>query len=815
MAKKTRGVLRRIFTSIVSLLLICILTTAICGVAFAWYIHAYIKPNADLNIDELGMNFTSFIYVKNPDTGEYYEYQKLHGQENRVWVDMEDIPQQLGEAFIAIEDQRFYTHKGVDWKRTTGAVMNYLTGNGSYGGSTITQQLIKNLTEDNEYSVKRKINEIFRALALEEQINDKDRILEMYMNTIPFGQHAYGVKAAAKTYFNKDVSDLSLAECAVIAGITNAPTRYNPFTHPENTKTRQTLILNAMCEQGFVTEQERDAALAEELVYQRPADESGTSEPYSYFTDTVYNDVVNDLQEQLGYSYIRAVDAVTSGGLKIYTTMDPNIQSIMEDVYTDESNFPKTSKNGILPQSAMVVLKPNGEIAGIVGGRGEKTASLVQNRATLTTRQPGSSIKPVAVYGPSMDAGIITPYTVMEDGPYMDINGSAWPKNDNGVYSGPVLLKTAVAKSINTIAVKTLAELTPEKSYQFLTQKLGFTHLVGSRTTSSGSVLSDISLAPLALGGLTDGVTVREMAGAYTIFLNGGNYYAPHSYTKVLDSSGATILSYEDLEPVVAFENEKTSYYMNETLQEVVKSGTARSAKISGMDTAGKTGTTTSNRDRWFCGYTPYYVGATWFGYDENYKLTGLGYVNPSVTLWKAVMSRIHEDLPNASFPSPGEGFTKHTYCTETGLLPVAGCPTAVGYFYEGDLPTETCPGHVTQEVVPEVPADGADATTPDGSAVTPTDGSESSDTTTPATPGGTNDTPTTDDSGNADSTPPTNTTTPANNTAGTTPGNTTGDTAPATNGTTPATEPSTPVTEPPTSATTTKPTTSPNDPEA
>ncbi len=786
----------------VSLLLICILTAAICGVAFAWYIHAYIKPNADLNIDELGMNFTSFIYVKNPDTGEYYEYQKLHGQENRVWVDMEDIPEQLGQAFIAIEDQRFYTHQGVDWKRTAGAVMNYLTGNGSYGGSTITQQLIKNLTEDNEYSVKRKINEIFRARALEEQINDKDRILEMYMNTIPFGQHAYGVKAAAKTYFNKDVSNLSLAECAVIAGITNAPTRYNPFNHPDNTKARQTLILNAMCEQGFITEQERDAALAEELVYQRPADETGTTEPYSYFTDTVYNDVVNDLQEQLGYSYIRAVDAVTSGGLKIYATMDPNVQAIMDDVYTDESNFPDTSKNGILPQSAMVVLKPNGEIAGIVGGRGEKTASLVQNRATLTTRQPGSSIKPVAVYGPAMDAGIITPYTVMEDGPYMDINGSPWPKNDNGVYSGSVLLKTAVAKSINTIAVKTLGELTPEKSYQFLTQKLGFTHLVGSRTTSSGSVLSDIALAPLALGGLTDGVTVREMAGAYTIFLNQGNYYTPHSYTKVLDSSGATILSYEDLEPVVAFENEKTAYYMNETLQEVVSSGTARSAKISGMDTAGKTGTTTSNRDRWFCGYTPYYVGATWFGYDENYKLTGLGYVNPSVTLWKAVMSRIHEDLPNASFPSPGEGFTKHSYCTETGLLPGASCPTAVGYFYEGDLPTETCPGHATEEVTPEVPTDDATATTPDATGTLP-DGTQGSGTTTPSDNNGT----TAPDSGNADSTSPSTGTTPANNSTG----NTTPATNPPTNNTTPTTEPSAPVTEPSTPTTTT----SPNDPEA
>lgn len=693
MAKRKKEKTHPIRTFFVSIFLICILTGAICSLAFAWYIRAYIQPNADLNIDELGMNFTSFIYVKNPDSGEYYEYEKLHGQENRIWVDMEDIPDELGEAFVAIEDQRFYSHKGVDWKRTGGAVINYLTGSGSYGGSTITQQLIKNLTEDNEYSVKRKINEIFRALALEKQIDDKDRILEMYMNTIPFGQHAYGVQAAAKTYFNKDVSQLDLAECAAIAGITNAPTRYNPFRHPENTKARQTLILNAMRDQGFITDSECKKALAEPLNYQRPADEQGETEPYSYFTDTIYNDVVNDLIDKLGYSYIRAVDAVTSGGLQIYSTMNPKVQNIMETVYTDDSNFPSISKNGVKPQSAMVVLTPDGGIAGIVGGRGQKTASLVQNRATLTTRQPGSSIKPISVYGPAMDAGIITPYSVMRDEPYTEINGSPWPRNDSGSYSGNILIRNAVAKSVNTIAVKTLAELTPEASYNFLTEKLNFRHLVGSRTASNGKVYSDIGLAALGLGGLTDGVTVREMAGAYTIFLNQGQFYEPHSYTKVLDSSGATLLSYEDKAPVIAFENEKTAYYMNETLKGVVSFGTARAAKIDGMDTAGKTGTTTANRDRWFCGYTPYYIGACWFGYDENYKLSGLR-SNPATNLWKTVMSQIHQGLENKTFPEPETGFSKISYCTETGLLPRSSCPTATGYFYEGDEPQETCHGH-------------------------------------------------------------------------------------------------------------------------
>lgn len=702
LATRKKNKTHKVRTFLVSLLLVCITTAAICGIAFAWYIHTYINPNIDLDINALGMNFTSIIYAKEEGSDAYVEYEKLHGTENRIWADLNTIPKELGQAFVAIEDQRFYTHGGVDWKRTAGAVVDWVTGKGSYGGSTLTQQLIKNMTDDDDYSVKRKITEILRALALEKKLDDKDKILELYMNTIYLGRNAYGVKTAAMTYFNTPLEQLSLAQCAALAGITNNPSYYDPFRFPENTKKRQTTILSEMQKQQMITESEYAAAVAEPLNYQRPADEGENAEPYSYFTDTVIRDVINDLVEQKGYSRQLANALVTSGGLKIYATVDTKVQNIMEEVYADEKNFPKISKNGLKPESAMVITTPQGEIAGIIGGRGEKTGSLGLNRATQSVRQPGSSIKPISVYGPAMDAGLITPYTGLVDEPFKKIDGKDWPRNDNRQYTGPIILKNAVARSVNTIAVKVLAELTPQASYEFLTEKLGVKSLVGSRTTAKGTVQTDIDLAPLALGGLTDGMTVREMAAAYTIFPNDGKFIKPHTYTKVVDSDGAVLLSNEELQPVVAFENEKTSYYMNEVLQGVTTSGgTAASAKIKGMATAGKTGTTTANKDRWFCGYTPYYVGACWFGYDKEYNLSGLS-SNPATNLWKAVMSRIHEDLPDKNFEK-NEDFISRSYCTITGLKPNTGCTTASGSFAKGDEPKENCAGHAV-EPLPEDP---------------------------------------------------------------------------------------------------------------
>ena len=673
-------VMRKLAFILMTLLLIGILCGCICGLAGVWYIREYVEPNTYIDVSKIGMNFTSLIYAKNPDTGDFFEYETLSGDENRVWANLDEIPLDLQQAVVAIEDQRFYQHKGVDWKRTIKGVLNWVTGD-SGGGSTITQQLIKNLLDEKDYSIQRKVYEIFRALKLEETLNgDKNRILEMYLNTIYLGNRCYGVKTAAETYFGKELSDLNLAECAALAGITNNPSKYNPFRYPENVKMRQEIILEQMKQQGLITEEKYKSAMAYELDYYTEENEQ-KSGPTSWFTDAVIQDVINDLCEQYGYDRTIARNIVYSGGLQIYATIDINVQQGMDEVYSNEENFPSASKNGTLPQSAMVVCDKQGNILGLVGARGEKTTTGDLNRATQAYRQPGSSIKPITVYGLAMDLGEITPYSVVTDMPvYVDTDGKPRPRNDSGDYRGQTVIRDAVARSVNAVAMRILQKTSPETVYTFLTDTLGFKEVT----------LADCDLAPLSLGGMTKGVTVREMAGAFTMFLNEGKYSGTRTYTQVFDHDGELLLDNTPDEKQV-YQREQTSYYMTEVLSGVTERGTATRAQISGIDTAGKTGTTTSNRDRWFCGYTPYYVGATWFGYDEEYNLTGIS-GNPSVTLWTAVMKKLHEDLPDASFDMGDDSlFIRASYCTKTGLKPNGSCPTATGRFYKGDEPTETC----------------------------------------------------------------------------------------------------------------------------
>ena len=672
--------MRKVAFLLMTLILIGILCGCICGLAGVWYIHEYVEPNTYIDVSKIGMNFTSMIYAKDPNTGEYYEYETLSGDENRVWANLEDIPLDLQKAVVAIEDQRFYQHKGVDWKRTAKGVINWVTGD-TGGGSTITQQLIKNILQEKDYSIQRKVYEIFRALKLEETLNgDKDRILEMYLNTIFLGNRCYGVQTAAETYFGKELYELNLPECAALAGITNNPSKYNPFRYPENVKMRQEIILEEMKEQGLITEEEYNSAVAYELVYFTDEVEE-KSKATSWFTDAVIQDVINDLCEEYGYDRTIAKNIVYSGGLQIYITIDTDIQKIMDEVYADEANFPNASKNGTVPQSAMVVCDKQGNVLGMVGARGEKTTTGDLNRATQAYRQPGSSIKPITVYAPAMDAGDITPYAVVTDMPvYVDANGSPRPRNDSGDYRGQTVIRDAVARSVNAVAMRILQNTTPEAVYALLTDTLGFREVT----------LADCDLAPLSLGGMTKGVTVREMAGAFTMFVNDGKYSGTRTYTQVFDHDGELLLDNTPEETQV-FQREQTTYYMTEVLTGVTERGTATRARISGIETAGKTGTTNSNRDRWFCGYTPYYVGATWFGYDEDYNLSGIS-GNPSVTLWTAVMQKIHEDLPNASFDEGDDSlFTRASYCTNTGLRPNGSCPTATGRFYKGDEPVETC----------------------------------------------------------------------------------------------------------------------------
>ena len=697
--KRGSGVWHVISRVLLTLLLIGVLCACFCGIAFAYYVHAYINPSAqetatDIN-NNLGLNLNTFIYATNPETGEEVLYETLSGLESREWVDSEKIPQDLKNAVVAIEDERFYSHNGVDWKRTIGAVKNWLFGGTQYGGSTITQQLIKNATDEDDYSVKRKINEIFRALALEDVVNDKDRILTMYLNTIYLGYRCYGVQTAADRYFGKDVSELTLAESAVLAGLTNNPSIYDVYNHPEKVKERQELILDQMLEQGMIDQATHDAAVAEELNY-RPYEDyvEDVGEPYTYFTDAVINDVIDDLVEQKGYSETVATNMVYSGGLRIYATIDTSIQNILDQVWADDSVFPNTEKYGERPQSAMVITDKVGNIVGIAGGRGEKTGKREFSYATDARRQPGSSFKPLSTYGPAMDQGGVVPSTTVYDRALReDENGMPWPMNDGKYPTGrSMTVKSGITSSVNTIAVQVLNALTPQKSYDFLTQQLDI-QLVGSRTNADGTVQSDIDLAPLALGGLTDGVTVREMAGGFATFINEGVFGGTRTYTQVLDSEGNVVLEntpYTDK----GFTNVRTAYYMLDCMQNVTAYGTASGTQISGVQTAGKTGTTTSNTDIWFCGVTPQYSAAVWVGYEHNYTLDGL-YGRNAANIWLKVMEKVHEGDSGLVFDSHPEDFVTQTYCMDTGLLASGACRAAgraaSGRFWADQVPTETC----------------------------------------------------------------------------------------------------------------------------
>ncbi len=697
--RKGTGIGHLLSRILITLVLIGVLCGCFCGIAFAMYVHIYINPSAQETAAEiskgLGLNLNSFIYAKESDSDEYTLYETIKGKENREWVDSDKIPDTLKNAVVAIEDERFYKHHGVDWVRTIGAVKGWLLGGTQYGGSTITQQLIKNITADNDYSVKRKVNEIFRAFALEKEIDDKDRILVMYLNTIYLGYNSYGVQTAAMQYFDKDVSQLDLAESAVLAGLTNNPSIYDVYNYPEKVKERQETILAQMLDQKMISQEEYEAAVAEELNY-RPYEEyqQEIKSTYSYFTDEVIKDVINDLMTEKGYSRLVAENMVYSGGLNIYATIDTKVQNALDEVWANADNFPNTEKYGEIPQSAMVITDKQGNIVGIAGGRGEKTSSRGFSYASDARRQPGSSIKPLAIYGPAMDAGIATPDTTVYDRALIqDAEGNPWPMNDGKYPTGRAMtVKEGMTRSLNTISAQLLKQLTPQKSYEFMTQQLGF-KLVDSRTNEDGTVQSDIDLAPLALGALTDGVTVREMAGGFSTFINDGVYGGTRTYTKVTDSEGNTIME-NTPNTDKGFTNVRTDYYMLDCLQNVTAHGTAYGIQLDGVETGGKTGTTTSNTDIWFCGITPKYSGAVWVGYEHNYLLDGL-YGRNAAEIWLAVMQKVHAGDSGLVFDSHPQDFEEVTYCMDTGLLASGACRAAgraaTGRFWKDKVPTETC----------------------------------------------------------------------------------------------------------------------------
>ena len=634
------------------------LIAAVCGCV--WFYSLFDFSFGD-DFTTFDMRLSSTIYYTDK-YGNLVEYDQFKSSEKRIWVDIEDVPKDMQHAFVAIEDERFYSHNGVDLKRTLGAAINvFVKGDSSYGGSSITQQLVKNITKDNERTSARKIREITRAIVLESKM-DKNQILEMYMNSIYLSQGVHGVQAASNVYFGKDVSELSLAECACIAGITQYPTTYDPIVNPKNNKKKQLVVLGKMLELGYIDNEQYNEAASEELIFAKQSENNDdfTDDRQSYFADYIFEQAKADLIKEFEYTEQFAEDLLCNGGLKIYATVDPKIQNIMEEYYENDDNFPKLGGSE-MPQSAMVIMEPStGEIKGIIGGRGEKEGSRVLNRASMSKRQPGSSIKPIAVYAPALEENVINLSSYIGNSKLTI--GDWTPKNSNGNYTAPVPVKTAVAWSYNIPAINTLKELGIDKSFDYLKNKLHVTSIVDS-VTRSGKVYSDKNLSSLALGGLTDGVTPLEMTAAYSALANGGTYIEPTSYTKIYDRNGR--LFYEKKQEKTKAFSKETAFLTHQLLFGVTSQGTAAGTKIGGNDTCGKTGTTDDNKDKWFMGYTPRYCAGVWFGFDKP-RVVSTG-TNPSVTIWKNIMTKIHDGLDDKTFKVPS-GIVKAKVCPYTGM---------------------------------------------------------------------------------------------------------------------------------------------------
>ena len=597
------------------------------------------------NIRNMEINMTSVIYVQN-EKGDWEEYQRLHGAENRIWVGIDRMPQYLKDAFISIEDERFETHSGVDWKRTLAAVGNKLLkfDSSEFGGSTITQQLIKNVTNDKGRNAMRKFREIVRALLIERQLT-KAEILEAYLNTISLGNGICGVQVASNYYFNKDVSELTLTECAALAAITKNPTEYNPVSGAEANTERRRTVLDKMLELSKITYEEYDKAYNTPLVLDDSREDDLEIEINSYFVDALIDQVIEDLAEKYNLSTSLASTTFYNGGFKIYATVKPEIQEKMEEVYSDiKTYFPQTKKNPngetVHVQSAMTVMDYSGHIVGIVGGAGQKTTNRGLNRATDSPRQPGSTMKPLGVYALAIDKDIVNYTSSVLDKPIKNYyeDGKSGPKEWYGYYKGTVRLNYAIRKSMNTIPVRLLQEIGIDTSYDFLVNKLHCKHLVEA----------DKNLSALALGGTNYGLTTTESAAAYAIFGNQGVYHKPTTYYKIERPNGEVVLEYgktgeQAISPASAT-------VMNHLLQEVVYGSEGTGRGISGynsMKAYAKTGTSSESNDLWMVAGTPYYVGSVWYGFDLQSKVNNGG---AAAKIWKDVMRDVHKDLEKKEF---------------------------------------------------------------------------------------------------------------------------------------------------------------------
>ena len=696
-----------LITAVVITVLILVL-----GLALAVYAVRNVEREIDSEIFEAISTSTAstLYYYENDearikDNATALEGEDIYGGFRNAPVEYEDIPQDLIDAFISIEDKRFFKHNGVDWKRTVGATANYFFKfRNEFGGSTITQQLIKNVTGEDAYSLKRKLQEIFWAVDLESKMS-KEEILCSYLNIINLSNGCYGVGAAAKYYFSKEVSELTLEECVAIAAITNNPSYYDLKNNPQNNKKRRNLILSEMLSQGYITQEEYDAALSKEVPLNLQNGNNGIN---NWYVDMVLEDVIDDLVKEKGYTRDRASKLIYTGGLKIYTAMDIEIQSLLEEYYANLKNFQQTG-SGEEPQSAMIIINPyNGAILGVAGAIGEKQGNRLQNYATDAKRPAGSVIKPLSVYALALEKGIVNWATVYDDTPVNFSNAqeptqaNAWPKNVTRTYRGLTNVNYAIEQSVNTVSVKVLEDVGLDDSFDFLKNKLHIDSLIESKTLENGATITDKDYAALGLGQFNYGVSLLETTAAYSIFVNKGIYSEPRSYYKVTDANGNIILESEYRgEAVISEEN---AIIMTKMLQNVLSNGTAKSVTLQeSVECAGKTGTTQDNCDRWYIGYTPYYVGGVWYGY-EYPKSLNASTNKICIETWDKIMTELHRKYiseENLRGFDNSENIVTAEYCKDSGLLICDACEkdprgerAEVGYFVKGTEPTQKCKTH-------------------------------------------------------------------------------------------------------------------------
>jgi penicillin-binding protein 1A len=708
-------------TTILSVVLIVIITGSIVATALTVYVMKFMDNTNDIDLYNLDLKSTSFIYAYDKE-GKEVEIQRISRDENRIPVDINKVPEYVKMAFVCIEDERFFEHKGVDFKRTFAAFANMFLNfyKSQQGGSTITQQLVKNITRDDDVSIQRKIREIFTAMNLEKNYTKTD-ILEAYLNYIGFGGTTYGIQAASYKYFGKDVTQLTLAEAASLAAIPKDPNHLNPFASPERNKERQLLVLKAMLENSVISDQEYEEAVNQQLVFADPnsstnsAGNQTNSTVQSYFVDLVINDVAADLKELYGLDSIdKARDRLMSGGYKIYSTVDIDMQKAVEQKFLDYKTFSSKVLNDP-PQAAFICMDYNGNIKAVVGGIGEKPGPLCWNRAVDSVRSPGSCIKPISTYGYGLSMDLFHWSTIFTDKPIevMDYEKGQkvlWPKNYSNVWSYQNFFTfEALQRSLNTIPAQLCEKETPRAVFDFVKDKMGITTLVESKQVN-GTVVSDVNLSPMSVGGLTEGVTLRELVEAYQVFGNLGKRYDSTTYTKVTDSDGNIILEHKYI-PVQALD-EDTAYVMNKLLQTVIEgpNGTGRAARLNTTPLVGKTGTSQDWVDLSFVGCTPDYVSGVWYGYDEPRKYdekTKTWIVNEarnkyysSSQVWKNIFGEIAENETGKAFPTD-PNVKELYYCTVTGLIAGPNCTSrssTPGYYKPSNIPA-MCNGDHSQPV--------------------------------------------------------------------------------------------------------------------